>query len=170
MYKFIPNGSLTKIILPYTKEYKNVSFNNFLEPLTLNFSENEKIGFFVYQKNFQNKKIYTILEIQENISYNRYEPYDDYISTSLILNYENKKNFIEEKVILLNDFPKSTKSRLIYNLKIDSKVESRFHYNNIDNIHNNIDNNIININDRLSLHTINLLKKIENELKKSYYE
>jgi hypothetical protein len=55
MYKFIPNGSLTKIILPYTKQYKNVSFNNFLEPLTLNFSENEKIGFFVYQKIFQNK-------------------------------------------------------------------------------------------------------------------
>ena len=163
MYKFLPTGSLTKIILPYTKNYKVNISNNINEPLTLNFNEHDKIGFFVYQKIFKNKKMYSILEINENVSKNRYEPYEDYIRSSLFITLDNKNNYIEEKIFFNNDYFKSNKFSLIYNLKIDTKVESRFHYNNVDA------NQTININDRLSIPTIKLFKSIENEMNSNYF-
>jgi hypothetical protein len=159
MYKFLPTGSLTKIFFPYTKNYKTNITNNISEPLTLNFTEHDKIGFFVYQNILKNKKMYSILEINENVSKNRYEPYEDYIRTTLFITLNNKNNYIEEKILFKNDYLKSTKFSLIYNLKIDSKLESRFHYNNVDL------NQTININDRLSLPTIQLFKNIENDIK-----
>ena len=159
MYKFLPTGSLTKIILPYTKNYKTNITNNISEPITLNFAEHDKIGFFVYQNILKNKKIYSILEINENVSKNRYEPFEDYIRTTLFITLDKNNNYIEEKILFKNDYLKSNKFSLIYNLKIDSKVESRFNYNNVD------ENQSININDRLSLHTIQLFKNIENDIK-----
>ena len=161
MYKFLPIGSLTKIIFPYTKNYKTNITNNILEPLTLNFTETDKIGFFVYQNILKNKKMYSILEINENVSKNRYEPYEDYIRTTLFITLDKKNNYIEEKILFKNDYLKSTKFSLIYNLKIDSKVESRFHYNNVDV------NQIVNINERLSFSTMNMFKNIENDIKQS---
>ena len=103
MYKFLPTGYLTKIILPYTKNYKVNISNNINEPLTLNFTEHDKIGFFVYQKIFKNKKMYSILEINENVSKNRYEPYEDYIRSSLFITLDNKNNYIEEENDLEED-------------------------------------------------------------------
>jgi len=161
MYKFLPTGSLTKIILPYTKNFKLNITNNISEPLTLDFMEHDKIGFFVYQKIFKNKKIYSILEINENVSKNRYEPFEDYIRSSLFIKMDNKNNYIEEKIFFSDDYLKSNKFSLIYNLKIDTKVESRFHYNNVDF------NQTININDRLSLPIIKLFKNIEIDIKSS---
>ena len=159
MYKFLPTGSLTKIVLPYTKNYKTNITNNISEPITLNFTEHDKIGFFVYQNILKNKKMYSILEINENVSKNRYEPYEDYIRTTLFITLDKNHNYIEEKILFKNDYLKSNKFSLTYNLKIDSKVESRFHYNNVDA------NQSININDRLSLSTIQLFKNIENDIK-----
>jgi hypothetical protein len=161
MYKFIPNGSLTRIIFPYTKNYKINITNNISEPLTLNFSENDKIGFFVYQNILKNKKMYSILEINENVSKNRYEPFEDYIRTTLFITLDKQNNYIEEKILFKNDYLKSNKFSLIYNLKIDTKLESRFHYSNVDM------NQTININDRLSLSTIQMFKNIENDIKSS---
>jgi hypothetical protein len=163
MYKFLPYGSLTKIILPYTKNYKINITNNIEEPLTLNLTENDKIGFFVYQKIFKNKKMYSILEIKENVSKNRYEPYEDYIRTSLFIDFDKKNNFVEEKIFFKNDYLKSGKFSLIYSLKIDSRIESRFNYTNI-----SIDDKI-NINERLASPTIKLFKNIEDELKSNYF-
>jgi len=161
MYKFIPNGSLTRIIFPYTQNYKINITKNITEPLTLNFFEHDKIGFFVYQNIFKNKKIYSMLEINENVSKNRYEPHEDYIRTTLFITIDKQNNYIEEKILFKNDYLKSNKFSLIYNLKIDSKVESRFHYNNVEEYQT------ININDRLSLSTIQLFKNIENDIKTS---
>lgn len=137
--KFVPNGSLTKIILPYTK------FNN---------SQNNDINIklYVYNKIYNNKNIYTILEIKDIPKY----PDLYCIKTSLFADINSKKNHLEEQIF-------RTKSHLLYELKINNEINSRFYYHseNLKKIEN------INIKDRISIPVNNLLKDISDEISKS---
>ncbi len=139
--RFIPNGTLTKIILPYTRLTKNNLENN-----------NSNIKLYVYNKFYNNKNIYTILELLDTPSnLNAF-----YIKTSVFIDINLKKNNLEEQISFMNN-------HLLYELKVNSDINSRFYYhsNDIKNIQT------LDIKDRISIPTNNLLKTISNEMVKS---
>lgn len=136
--RFIPNGTLTKIILPYTRFTKN---NN-----------NSNIKLYMYNKFYNNKNIYTILELIDAPSNTN----TFHIKTSVFIDINLKKNNIEEQISFIND-------HLLYELKINSDFNSKFYY------HSDAIKNIetLDIKDRISIPTNNLLKIISNEMVKS---
>ena len=137
--KIVLNGSLSKIIFPYTKIYNSI--------------QNEtNIKLYVYNKMYNNKNIYTIIELKDVPKY----PNIYYIKTSLFADINNKKSYLEENIYHISD-------HILYQLKVNNEINSKFYYHSQDlkNIQK------LNVRDRLSIPVNILLNDINNEIIKS---